>query len=312
MQLHPTIFHEPWWMEIASDGCGQEAVVSRDGVIVGRLPYLPYTRFGRLKVIGMPALSHVLGPVFAPAAIASVGSPTIKLFGLIGELLAQLPEASHTAFRLHTGITETLAFVAAGFSCDAEFTIMIKPAPREVLWRQMRDKTRNVIRRAEERLTVSEAVDPDVFLAFYEKNLRQRGRKNRYHRRTTRSLISECLKRNAGRVLIAADSNDIHSAIFTVWDAGTEYYFMSTRSPQAHNGAVNLLIWQALQVAAQAGRIFDMDGVHIHGKQSSNLLLLTGFGGTVVPRFYVRRTKPLIQLGTMLGQLLKGRGEAGK
>jgi hypothetical protein len=305
--LNPTIFHQPWWMEIASEGCGRETVVSSGGMIVGRLPYLLEKRFGGLTVIGMPAFSHVLGPGFS-APVSRTGASTIKMYGLINELLAQLPKASHISFRLHGGFTETLAFAAAGFSCDAEFTVVIKPASRDILWRQMRDKTRNIIRRAEEILSVSETSDPDLFLDFYEENLRKRGRHNQYDRRIAHDLIHACLQRKVGRILISSDGTRMHSAVFTIWDAEAEYYFMSTRMPDAHNGAVNLLIWKALQVASEAGRTFDMDGLHVVNKQIPNLLLLNGFGGVVVPRFYVRRTNTVLKLGLALNDLLKHRG----
>ena len=118
-ELAPTIFHQPWWMDIASEGRGKEVVVSSGGLVTGRLPYVPSTRFGGLRVVGMPTLSHVLGPALASTPAAGNGSVTVRNFGLISALLAQLPEASHTSFRLHTGLTETLAFAAAGFSCDA-------------------------------------------------------------------------------------------------------------------------------------------------------------------------------------------------
>jgi len=289
-------------MEIASDGRGKEAVVSSGGVVVARLPYIVCKRFGLLRVVGMPTLSHVLGPVFTPAALAGKGSQTVKLYGLIGELLRQLPRASHTAFRLHPGLTDTLAFAAAGFHCAAEFTVLVKPAAEDILWRNMRDKTRNGIRRAAERLTVSEMDDMDVFLDFYEENLRRKGEHNRYQRRLVRSLIVQCLERDAGRLLVAADANSVHSAMFTVWDADTEYYFMSTRRADAHNGAVSLLLWEALQAAALAGRTFDMDGLHVVGDKTPNLLLLTGFGGAVVPLFHVQRSGLLLQLGRVMGQ----------
>jgi len=42
--------------------------------------------------------------------------------------------------------TDTLAFDAAGLPTSVDFTVELPPASKKAIWRQMRDKTRNVIR----------------------------------------------------------------------------------------------------------------------------------------------------------------------
>ncbi len=51
------------------------------------------------------------------------------------------------------------------------------PAPEETIWRNMRDKTRNVIRRAQEKTELFD-VEPDAFCALYEANLQNRGKRS--------------------------------------------------------------------------------------------------------------------------------------
>ncbi len=297
--LTPTIFHEPWWLRIACDGPYQEVTVEAGGQLIARLPYLlshiPLTGAARL---GMPPMTHVLGPALLAEqdSTKSVRSP--KQFGIVTALIEQLPKAAHISFRFHAGISNTLAFDAAGFSSGVYFTVEIPPAAPQKIWRQMRDKTRNVIRRASERLSVAELAEAVVFVDFYERNLQQKGQINTYDRATCIRIISACQQRGAGRMLVARDAaGEPQAAIFTIWDERYEYYFMSTRKAGSLNGATSLLIWTALQSAAQHGRIFDMDNVHVQKQRLPNLLLLTGFGGTLMPRYYVRRTSPLLQLG---------------
>ncbi len=215
----------------------------------------------------------------------------------MADLIGQLPNASYVGFRLHGGLTNTLAFDAAGFSSDVDFTVEISPAEPAVLWGQMRDKTRNVIRRAEEKLEVIELLEPARFMDFYEENLREMGRRNHYNRTICVNIIAECLRRSVGRILLAVDTfGNFKAAIFTVWDCDVEFYFMSTRTPDSPNGATSLLIWTAIQHAALKGLTFDMDFVHVVRNKMPNLLLLTGFGGTIKPRYFVRRTSPLIRM----------------
>jgi hypothetical protein len=288
--LVPTIFHEPWWLEIASNGAYRQALVSSDGVVIGRLPYLLGRRIGGQTTLTMPAMTHVLGP-----ALANISESTrsLRQFNITRDLIQQLPDASHIWFRLHRGVSDTLAFEAADFATGIDYTTELTPDSQENIWRQMRDKTRNVIRRAQESLTVEELLDPDPFLEFYDGNLRERGLRNRYDRGIYGKLIAECLHRCVGRILVARDlKGDVKAAIFTIWDDDCEYYLMSTRTLDAKNGATSLLIWTAIQHAALTGLTFNTDGLD----SKTNLLLLTGFGGTIKPRYFVWATSKMFQV----------------
>jgi hypothetical protein len=282
-----TIFHEPWWLKAASDDGYEEALFTADGKIVGRLPYLRLRKIGWQTALVMPTMTHVLGPSFAADLPAGERGRSLRRFTVCSALISQLPAAGHIWFALHRQETETLAFEAAGFSTGVRFTVEIAPSDPATLWRDMRDKTRNVIRRAQESLTAQAIDDPELFLEFYEENLRKHGRRNHYDLRTSANLMKACLQRGRGRILFAVDpAGALQAAIFTAWDKDAEYYLMSTRAPDSGNGAISLLIWTALQEAAAEGRIFDMDGID----SRTNHLLLTGFGGTLRPRYVVSRT----------------------
>lgn len=299
--LAPTVFHQPWWLQIASAGAYREITVSRGGRLVGRLPYVQSrTRLG-LVTLRMPALSHVLGPALAPQYGGDNFPRSLKQMSILEALLAQLPRAAHISFRLHGGLKDTLAFEVAGFTSKACFTVEVPPLPPDVLWRQMRDKTRNVIRRAQEKLVVTDSCTPTEFFAFYEANLKLRGTRNVYDRVVAHALMTECLARGCGRVLEARDAaGRLQAAVFTVWDECAEYYFMSTRSAEAHNGAINLLIWEGIQHAVARNLIFDMDMLHVVDHAVPNLLLLTGFGGKLAPRYFVQRSSWFVRLGKSL------------
>lgn len=293
-RLTPTIFHEPWWMEIASDGVYQEATVSADGAVVARLPYKIWKKALGVTVIGMPMMTHVLGPAIDETGGGNPLRRQVKSIGITSQLLAQLPSCTHISFRLHGDITDTLAFDAAGFTNGVDYTVEIAPNPNEVLWRQMRDKTRNAIRRAQENLTVTQGGSSGEFVTFYENNLTAR---NKYRMDLCRMIIDNSIIRDAGRVLFAHDPHgDLKAALFTVWDAKREYYFMSTRAADANSGAVSLLIWSAIQHASAKGLTFDMDGVHVVGNTLPNLHLVSGFGGTLKPRLKVKKSSPVAQV----------------
>ncbi len=253
-------------------------------------------------------MTHVLGPVLAVDETGRNSPGVIKQISIVEEMVTKLPKASHILFRLHGGVTNTLAFNAAGFSSHVDFTVEILPASREEMWRQMRDKTRNVIRRAQEHLRLDDTIGPDQFIRFYEDNLHEKGLKNHYNRSICLTIVTECLRRGVGRVLAAREpSGKLQAAIFTVWDEQSEYYFMSTRGLGAMNGAINLTIWEAIQHAAAKGLVFDMDGMHVKNNRLPNLLLLTGFGGTIKPRYVVQRSSPVVQMAQRVKELFRER-----
>jgi hypothetical protein len=303
--LTPTIFHETWWLKIAGQDNYREVVASSDGALIGRLPYFHKTKLRWQTQLVMPMLTHVLGPALAPEVVRNTSARSMKPFSVTSDLIAQLPKASHVEFLLHRGITDTLAFRAAGFSTGVNFTVEIAPASTEVLWRQMRDKTRNVIRRAQECLTVVDLPDPLQFTGFYQENLQQRGLRNYYENEICGQLIAECLRRGVGRLLAAVDpSGALQASIFTIWDHEVEYYYLSSRRLSSMNGATSLLIWNAIQHASMNGLMFDMDGVN-----DTNLLLVTGFGGTISPRYVVWRTTPAFRTAKYVAGLLTNRSD---
>jgi hypothetical protein len=281
--LTPTVFHEAWWLEAASGGDYGEVTVSAGDRVVGRLPFSIKKMPARCGLCTMPDLTHFLGPAIDAGDGASANR-ALKHDGILRELLSRLPP--HTGFyqKLHRDIIDTLVFQDHGYRTTVQFTYEIAPAPPADIWATMRDKTRNVIRRAEEQYTVLNLHDPAEFAAIYDRNLDSRGLSNYYKRIIP--ICAAALQRDAGRITAARDkSGQIAAAIFYVWDARTAYYLLSTRSGNAANSAVSLLIWRAIQDSLTRGLLFDFDGVATPGSR----LFYTGFGGQVAPRFIVSR-----------------------
>jgi hypothetical protein len=283
--LNPTIYHEPWWLDAATGGRYEEVSVALDGNPVGRLPFLRKRRLG-MESCEMPDLTHFLGPAIDEGN-GNTATRARRRAWIMRELIARLPKMAHFSQQFHRGVTDTLPFLNAGFSTDARFTYELGPAAEETLWRGLRDKTRNVIRRAREQTVVTD-LEPEEFDRLYEANLRARGLVNfRYGPETGRAVFRASLDRNRGRLIGARDqSGAVIAAIFYAWDNVSTYYVLTTRSPGSHNGAVSFLMWEAIRDSAAHGRIFDFDGVGSAGTSA----LYPSFGGEVRTRFHVHRT----------------------
>lgn len=306
--LTPTIFHEPWWLDAASGGCWEEVTVSSGGRTVGRFPFVRKDRLG-FRALLAPGLTHFLGPAVDEGNGGTV-SRNLRRGEITRDLIEKLPPFGFFDQNCHRGIPDALPFTQKDFSVFAFFTYEIAPAAEDKIWKGMRDKTRNVIRRAQEQTDLID-LEPAAFRALYDANLEKRGKAFNYmfHDHALPAMEA-ALHRGRGRVLGAQDkSGRTLAAIFYIWDDQTTYYLVTTRTPDAHSGVVSRLIWEAIRESAAHGRIFDFDGVGTNG----SVLFYTAFGGEVRPRYCIQRSTPIysaIRFSLLQSRAIKGRLEA--
>jgi hypothetical protein len=283
-----TIFHEPWWLDIATGGNWKLASVrDKQGQVVAEMPY-SVTRNGIWEISKMPPLTRTLGPVIADSEEGAC-SDWRHRYGIMKGLIAQLPECAYFHQRFDPRISDVLAVSLHGFEVSVSFTLTIEPGKLESdVWAGLRQNTRNLIRRASEQLVVRQVLDADVFGDFYDANLDRRNRGNMYGSSVMRQLVRACIVRNSGMVLGAFGPNDdLCAGIVLIWDASAMYYLLSSRTNEAHGGAISLLLWAAICDARERNLTFDFDGI----SNAGIFQFLSGFGGTLATRLEVTRVK---------------------
>jgi hypothetical protein len=297
--IDTSLFHQAWWLEPATDGRIQEVSVERGGQIVGRLPYV-ISHVGPFRVSKMPPFTHILGPVVD----SGVGKPQtrlVKRLSIVRELIDQLPRVSlfeqqfDPALDDGLALCDGLAFQDRGYAVSTQYNFLIDcRAPVAELWEGMHFKTRQHIRRAEEKYIVRPVDDATAFTQFYLRNTRIQGRRNHIEFGYFGELCAACRERNAGQMLGAfkADGTPV-SMVFLVSSDTTMYYQLSTRGADPEdNGSINLLIWAAMQLAHARGLSFDFDGVY----NSGSARFLSGFGGQIRTRLVARRGRSVFSL----------------
>jgi len=289
--LIPTVFHEEWWLDAATAGTYSIAEVTAGGKVVGRLPFVVRRRFG-FQGIWTPTLTHFLGPGIDDGN-GSSSTRFLHRLEITRQLIGKLPDSSWQCIRCHGGVSDVIAFQEEAFKTYVQFTHEVPPQPTENLWQQMRDKTRNVIRRAEEQLTIRQLYDAEEFVRLYGEHLSSRHVRNTLDLSAIKRLLLAALERNQGRILGACNNrNEIVAANFCAWDSKTTFYIACTRRADSGNGATSLLLWEAIQHASQNGRIFDFSGLGTRG----SVLHYAGFGAAVSPRFVAVRATGLGKL----------------
>ncbi|MEX3958827.1 GNAT family N-acetyltransferase [Trinickia sp. EG282A] len=279
-----SIFHEPWWLDIATDGQWKSARVVHGNQVLGELPY-HVTRKGIWRVCGLPPLTRTLGPAILPMGLDAAHELRYRL-QVTSRLIEQLPSVESFSQLFDYHVKDALAFALHGFTVSARYTLQISPLCRaSEVWTRMDSKTRNAIRSARKALEVVPIDDTSEFLRFYESNLASRSRRNAYGSAIMGALVNAFVERRAGCLLGAYEHARLVGAIGLVWDRHTMYYLISTRSPGAHSGTISLLLWTAVQEAIRRELTFDFDGFG----NASTFHFLNGFGAALKQRLRVER-----------------------
>jgi lipid II:glycine glycyltransferase (peptidoglycan interpeptide bridge formation enzyme) len=266
----------------------KEVRVTSGDQVVGRMPFVITRKMG-FTSLRMPPFTHLLGP----AVDAGAGKPQtqmLKRMSIVRDLIDQSPRFDYFKQALSATTGDGLAFQDRGYEITPQYTFRIdcRRDPQQI-WQDMHFKTRQHIRRAEEKFTVSTVDDADRFTQFYEANVRKQGLTNHINFAPFPTLLRETQMRDCGEILCASwPDGTPTSMVFLVWGHGTMYYLMSTRASDAgDNGSINLLLWTAAQRAHARGLVLDLDGVSTSGTAR----FLSRFGGNLEMRLIVRRSR---------------------
>jgi len=297
--MRKSIFHEDWWLDALAPGSWRDITCTRGGRVAGYLRFVE--RFeGGLKICEMPQITRFLGPVVMPQP-GKTEARNRATHSIISELLERIEEYDHIEMTLDTGFTSLTPFIVSGYEIAVQPTFLLDcNRPTEELWFGLRDKTRNAIRRARERLTVHEIKDVNQFESFYRTNL---GETNSYF---DLSLITPAFAaahaRNQCKILSAVDSDsNVHAQVLLVWDDKYVHYFLSTRDKDvAHCGAVSLLLWTGIELARSRGLRFDFDGGITTDER---FRFAVAFGGELANRFEVVRSTTRYQVAHTLRRI---------
>lgn len=278
------VFAEPWWLDAACPGTWDAAAESRDGRVIGWLPYAVYRRDG-VTWCGLPPLTRLAYPLVEVESNKPERAARARQ-QVETALIRRLPEASVHEFVLPPDLGNALAWQALGFEARVQHTFRVAAGTAEpVLWERLNRKTRNLIRRAQEALHPRD-LDAAAFVALYDESF---GTSPAADGTRVARLAAAAMHHGQGRALgvVGADGR-LNAAVLFVWDARDYYYYLSARRPAgAALGAVDYLVWLGLTDAMARGLRFDFDGV----SSLSRLHFLQSFGGELATRVVVSRRR---------------------
>jgi hypothetical protein len=270
------LFDQPWWLDAVAPGAWRALEVRRGGVLAARWAVTERRR-GRRRMVGQPPFTPFLGPWTRPsnAKFAEAQSDAIEL---LEELLRQLPPAASVRVHAHPRLVTGLPFHWHGFQLHARYSYRVAPAgDPERLWQETRQHIRTDIRKARQTLQVRTDLPLAGLRTLIEQTFRRQGRTAPLPWPVLEALDEACQRRGARTLYCAQDARgQVHAAAYVVSDQQAAYYLLGGGNPELRNsGASSLLLWEALQQAAAAGRDFDFEGSMMRPLEH----FFRGFGG---------------------------------
>ncbi len=246
-----------------------------------------------MTICEMPQITRFLGPI-VPDPSGKAEARVRTTYSIIAELLQQIAAYDHVEMTLNTECRDLAPFLASGYEVKVHPTFLLDcNRPVEQLWAGLRDKTKNVIRRARECLTIYDVDDVNQFIRFYQRNLD--GEDSNFDLSLLSPAFAAAKARQRCKILAAFDSSGVaHAQVFFIWDDKYVYYFLSTRDKGvAHLGAVSLLLWTGIELANSRNLCFDFDGGIT---DDARYKFKVAFGGELANRFDVVRSTARYQI----------------
>ena len=256
------IFQESWWLDAVAPGAWRDITVTSGGVVRARWPIYQERR-GLFDVITLPPLTHRLGPWLDLGDATKTARRYELEKDLTGALLEQLPPHDILQVNCHSGITNMLPFVWAGFEESARYTYVVDVTQSETaLWDALRENIRRESRKARKQLQVETIDDVNECIRLIGKTYARQGNPNPFDSPAMRRLDAAAAERGRRGMLVARDERgQIHAAVYLVWDAKTTYYLAGGADPELRtSGAHSLLIWEALVRSRARSTEFDLTG----------------------------------------------------
>ena len=278
------LFIQDWWLDVL---CGEETwevlmARNKDGSVRGAWPYWS-TRRLFWSIIRPPALSPYGGIWFNyPPNLSGKDAFEKKV---INELLEALPETAFLIQDFKPSWTNWLPFYWKNFRQTTFYTYRIEnPWETKKVFDNFESSVRNKIRKAQKQLVVREG-SLEEFYSLNEQTFQRQGMTVPYSMDLLKKLDRALALRKQRHIFIASDQEGRnHAGLYLVWDQQTAYNLMLGANPKLRSsGAVQLLMWEAIQVAGAKRLHFDFEGSMLPAIEP----LFRSFGGEQQPYFRI-------------------------
>lgn len=285
------VFSQPWWLDaVCIDGYWDVVLYEKNGEVIGALPYYVKKRFG---------LSYITQPQFTQNNGVLIKYPENQKYEkklslekeVMTALIAEIEKLPVVFYQqsFHCGITNWLPFYWKGYKQTTSYTYRINDIlDIKVVLDNFEHSKRKNIRKSTKEVDVKFDLGAEGFYNNHVMSLKKQNAVIGYSLDLFKRIYKAAYNNNKGKVLVCRDKNDnIHAALFVIWDDQCAYDLISTIDPDFRNsGAASLAVYEIIKYVSEFVEIFDFEGSMIEGVEGS----FRKFGAVQTPYFCINKT----------------------
>ena len=261
------IFMRDWWLDAVCGENNWDCIIENSENSYGggycAFPFYKMKSHG-FNVITQPLLTQKIGPyVHLPEGLDERDAADMSN-RLIGAVLDRIPtDIDSVNFNIDWHITDGEPFLERGYEITTRYTdVIFDLTDLENVYKNFDSKLRTHLRKAEKLVSVIECPNIRTFYEIDSKTFARQGLPMPYSFEFVKHLDDVLGEHNARKMWMAVDEQQrIHAVEYLVWDERSAYLLMGGADPALRNSyATNLLVWEAIQYAAQVAEIFDFEG----------------------------------------------------
>lgn len=285
------IFLQPWWLETVSQKEDWNVALSynKDKEINGVLPYIIELK-GMFRLIRMKPLTPFLGPWISPYTGNSKQGLYSHENNILNQLINDLPDAQFFSQKFSPEIINWYPFFLKGFDQSTSYTYVLNNIrDTQSIWDGMKNTVRTVIRKADKNLHIIESEDISTFYQLQTMTFDKQNKSVPFSLKFIGRVFQNSFNRNQGTIFFAADKEGLyHAGLLLVWDSKVAYNLaIGVNTLYKNSGAVQLLIWHAINYASRYARQFNFEGSMLPKIEP----IFRHFGGERTPYFRISKDK---------------------
>ena len=293
------IFCRSWWLEAVCPNGFEILTLRKGGKIVAGMPMVISRKWG-YTTVHMPQLTQTLGALLAPSNRKTYEGRLSHEMDLLESLVEAMPKFDHFSVNFHYNFTNWLPFYWAGYKQTTRYTYVLPDlTDLDRVFSGFAHMKRKNIKKAEKLVEVREDLSAEDFYANHLMTLRKQGKVISYSYELFKRIYDATYGNCSGKTWYAVDSQqNMHAAIFVVFDHKSAYYLISSIDPDYRNsGAVTLLLRDAIAYVSQYTKRFDFEGSMIRGVEFS----FRKFGAIQTPYFNISKDNRPLYIKAYLG-----------
>lgn len=264
-ETNVNIFNQPFWLDAVVGSENWDVILNeKGGKILGALPY-SFENTNKGIIIKEGKLTQKSGIYINYPKNQKYTSKLSFERKVINSLIEELEKKDIKSYsqNFDYSFTNWLPFYWKGYNQTTRYTYVIEDTRNyEDVYNSIDSTTKNIIRKAEKNVNVKKGLSIDK---FYEINKMTFDRKNisiPYDLTFVKKIDKACNERNCREIFYAQDEeNNIHAAIYVVWDNESMYYLLGGINPDYKNSsATSLLLLEAIKLACSMNLKFDFEG----------------------------------------------------